>query len=367
MDWTDKTNELMNTWQDAQKQFWGPWYDWVQSSMGGSSAMSSFDPTQFLKAGVDTWSGAAGGTAQRLAGNLLGNPEIMARSVNVLMKAWETVAPKVQAGKPWKPDLEGLLGQWQEEMSSLPNRATATAGEFTQLTRSMFEQWTPITAPWLSMVGQAMASGHPGAAFMGGTAGLDRLMGFEEGIHPLMTGLGELPRGTVIRQKMGKLLEAVDSLTDVRASQAEFHKAMAEAMGKAVEQTMEHLAKLAEKGEPITNVRDLLRTWFGVADKTLNQTFTSAEFMEVQDNMTNALMDHKVKQRAALEIIYQAMEIPTRSEVDEAYRDIHALKKEVRILRRQLKELTQDSKPAPARKAPAARRAPAKKAAAAAT
>ena len=40
------------------------------------------------------------------------------------------------------------------------------------------------------------------------------------------------------------------------------------------------------------------------------------------------------------EVVYAAMEIPTRSEVDEAYRDIHELKKEIRSLKQALKEAT---------------------------
>ena len=33
-----------------------------------------------------------------------------------------------------------------------------------------------------------------------------------------------------------------------------------------------------------------------------------------------------------MEIVYNSLEIPTRSEIDEAYQDIHALKREIRAL-----------------------------------
>lgn len=49
-------------------------------------------------------------------------------------------------------------------------------------------------------------------------------------------------------------------------------------------------------------------------------------------------MHHKKAQREALEIVYNSLEIPTRSEIDEAYKDIHALKREVRALRRSMKD-----------------------------
>jgi polyhydroxyalkanoate synthesis regulator phasin len=77
-----------------------------------------------------------------------------------------------------------------------------------------------------------------------------------------------------------------------------------------------------------------------MADRTLMQKFNTEEFLNVQNKLTDALMKHKTAQREALSIIYDALEIPTRSEIDEAYRDIHALKREVRALRKALKEAT---------------------------
>jgi class III poly(R)-hydroxyalkanoic acid synthase PhaE subunit len=342
MNWTDQTNEIMKAWTDAQKQLWGGWTGWMQGmpQAGAGSMWPMMDPSQWMKMAVDTWSNAAGGSAQRVAGNIFGTPDMMVRSVNLLMKAWQVAAPKIEAGKPWQPDIQSLIEEWRREIGNLPARATGTANDFVDLTKSLFERWSPMTGPWLAMVGQAIAAGHPAAAFMGGTAGLNRLVGFEEGVFPALTGVSDLPRATVVREKMGKMLAVVDSLNDLQKAQAEFHTAMADAMGKAVERTMDHLSKLAEKGEKINTVRDLMRTWFGIADKTLNDAFTTPEFLTLQDKMTNALMTHKVKQREALEIVYDAMEIPTRGALDEAYRDIHDLKRQVRQLKRQVEQST---------------------------
>lgn len=357
MDWTEQTNQMMKSWTDAQKELWSSWMRMMPGASGasggwpgmpgmgggwpgmggmpGMGGIPGFDPSQWLKSVSETWAGQ-GSSAQRVAGNMVQTPDMLVRSMNLLMKAWQVVAPKVEQGKPWQPDLQKVLGQWRQQMSELPERTQATANEFTELTKTLFEKWTPLTGPWMQMVAQATASGHPGAAFMGGTAPMNRMLGFEEGFFPILTGVSDLPRATVLRQKMGKVLEAVDALGDLRRAQAEFHKKMGEAMATAVERTMDHLAKVAEKGEPITSVRDLIRTWFTVADKTLNEAFTTKEFIATQDTMISALLTYKIKQRAALEIVYEAMEIPTRTHLDKAYGDIQDLKREVRRLRREL-------------------------------
>jgi hypothetical protein len=77
------------------------------------------------------------------------------------------------------------------------------------------------------------------------------------------------------------------------------------------------------------------------------ESFNTPEFLDIQDKLTAALMKHKTAQREALELLYNSLEIPTRTEIDEAYRDIHELKKEVRALRKALKEANAGRVPPP--------------------
>lgn len=338
MDWSAQTNEMMKTWGDAQKRLWSGWMDWMQATTGGSNA-TGFDPAQFFRMGVDTWSGLKEGPTQRLAGNIFGTPEVMTRSMNLLMKAWQTVAPKLEAGKPWQPDLQKLLDEWRKEVAEMPKRTASAAGDFAQLSKSLFERWTPLTAPWMSMLSQA-TSAHPGEAFLSSTAGMGQLAGFQEMFRGpfAQMSVGELPRATVAREKMGKMLKVADALKDLNDAQKEYQKTLSEGLAESVEKTIEHLAKLADKGEKVSSPRDLMRTWYSIADKTLMNKFNTAEFLVVQDKLTDALMAHKKAQREAMEIIYNSLEIPTRSEIDEAYKDIHALKREVRALRRAVKD-----------------------------
>jgi polyhydroxyalkanoate synthase subunit PhaE len=344
MDWSSQTNEIMKTWGEAQKQLWSGWMTLAQGANLGQGA-PMFDPMQMFRTGADTWSGLREGPAQRLAGNIFGTPDVMTRSMNMLMQAWQMVAPKIEQGKPWQPDLQKLLDQWRQQMSSLPKRGASMGGDFAQLSKTLFERWTPMTAPWLSMLSQATAGGHPGAAFLGGTAGANQMFNFQDMLQGpfAQLNIGELPRATVVREKMGTFLKVFDALSDLQEAQSEYQKSLSEGLAQSVEQTIEHLAKLAEKGEKIKSARDLMRTWYSIADRTLMEKFNTKEFLGVQDKLTDALMNHKKVQREALEIVYAQMEIPTRSEIDEAYKDLHELKKEVRALKRALKEATRSA------------------------
>jgi poly[(R)-3-hydroxyalkanoate] polymerase subunit PhaE len=360
MDWSAQTNEMMNTWGEAQKRLWSGWMDWAQGAAAFGQGGQAFDPMQMFRTNADAWSGQqGGGPAQRLAGNILGSPEIMTRSMNLLMQAWKTVAPNVEKGAAWQPDLTKLLDQWRQEMVEMPKRMTSASGDFAQLSKSMFERWTPMTAPWLSMLNQATAGGHPGAGFMTGTSGLGQMAGMGEFLNMMQGGgqmsIGQMPRATVAREKMGKFLKVIDAMNDLQKKQSDYQKILSDGIATSVERTIEHLVKLSEKGEKVSSPRDLMRTWYSIADKTLLQRFNTPEFIKAQEDMTAALMTHKKVKRDALEVVYESMEIPTRSEIDEAYKDIHDLKREIRALKRALKDVTGKGTGAKGAKKPAAK------------
>jgi class III poly(R)-hydroxyalkanoic acid synthase PhaE subunit len=158
----------------------------------------------------------------------------------------------------------------------------------------------------------------------------------ESELFPFLSGLAEMPSMGLTREKNAKLMRLMDAVVDMRRTNLKFQTAMAQGMGKAVEATIERLGALKAKGEKITSVRELMKLWFTSADGTLMHVFNSPEFLAIQDEMTTANNEYRIRQRAVLEDIYQALDIPTRSEIDDAYKIIHDLKREVRALKKAL-------------------------------
>lgn len=341
MDWSAQTNEMMKTWGEAQKQLWSGWMTLAQgANMAQTGQM--FDPMQWLRMGADAWSGQREGPAQRVAGNVFATPDIMTRSMNVLMQAWQAAAPNIEQGKAWRPDLQKLVQQWRDEFVNAPQRAASMQGDFSQLAKSLFENWMPLTGSLMSMASEATAGGHPGAAFESGTASLGRMLGFGEMFQMPFNQLdvGQIPRASIAREKMGKLLHVIDTVKDLLDAQEGYKRQLSAALADSIEKTVEHLAKLAEKGEKVTSPRDLTRTWFSIADQELIQKFNTAEFRDIQAKLVVALTNHKKAQREALEMVYKALEIPTRSEINGAYRSIVELERKVRALERNQKAST---------------------------
>ncbi|MFO1371090.1 MAG: poly(R)-hydroxyalkanoic acid synthase subunit PhaE [Candidatus Competibacteraceae bacterium] len=342
MNWTEQTATLMKAWTEAQKQIWSGFYDLAQGTGAGSlnSPMNFYDPSSWLKQVAEAWTkGGGGDTSQQAAGNIFASQTAMMQIMNLLTKAWQTVAPNVEAGKPWQPDFQKLMNQWMEQITGFPGRAKGTAENLAELTKSI-GNWGPLLSPWVEFMNQAIGTGHFGQAMTGSTGFGKLLLLEQQGMQPIIGGLAELPRAGLTRETNAKIMRASDALLDLRKASLVYDLEVAKGIGHAVERTMERLADLSKKDKKINTVREVMQLWFQTADRTLTERFCSDEFIAIQNDMASAALTYKLRLRDVLDMVYQALDIPTRSEIDDAYRAIHDLKKEVRTLKKALHDLT---------------------------
>jgi class III poly(R)-hydroxyalkanoic acid synthase PhaE subunit len=365
MNWTDQAQAMMNTWTEAQKQLWEGWYDLARKGPGMTGMPNVSDPLSWLKQGMGAWTKESGDTSQWTAGNIFGSQANMMRSLELLTKAWQTVVPNLEAGKPWQPDLQSFLNQWTKQMTAVPERTMGAGKNVTDLWTSFLGEWGTVLKPWLSSFNQMGMAGHVGEMLLGGSSPLARMLTMREDMEPAFEGLAEIPTVGVAREQQAKILRAFDAFVDLRKSSVKYHAAMAKAIEQAVERTMQHLAGLAQKGEQITSVRELMRIWVRIADQAFTELYNAEEFTAVQKDMSQAALTYKLAQRDVLEMVFKSLDIPTRTEVDDAYRTLHNLKKEVRELRKALHAAQPKAAlERPAEKATAEKAAPKRKAAA---
>jgi class III poly(R)-hydroxyalkanoic acid synthase PhaE subunit len=96
---------------------------------------------------------------------------------------------------------------------------------------------------------------------------------------------------------------------------------------------------MSEKGEVIDSVQDLMNLWFDTVDETFTHTYVTEEYLEIQKNLAGASMKNKMQQQEILEVFMGMFDLPTRSELDDAYRSMNDLRKEVRMLKKEVKSL----------------------------
>ena len=88
------------------------------------------------------------------------------------------------------------------------------------------------------------------------------------------------------------------------------------------------------KGAPIKSGRELLDLWIQISNETLLEMHRSEAFLETQRRMARSSADYRLQEREIAEAFCEAHHIPTRTEMDEVQREVIALRRELRALKR---------------------------------
>ncbi|MBT8419908.1 MAG: hypothetical protein KJO08_03505 [Gammaproteobacteria bacterium] len=346
MNWTEQVGSMMKMWDEAQKQFMGGWYG-LASGMPGMSASTSgmpgmsgmpdlSNPMSLLMSGLPAWAKNST-TGQGAAGNLLSSQAMMMQSLGVLAQAWKAISPSLEAGKPWQPDFDTFLKQWSNEIMQAPQRFSSAGTGVSELMKSFMGEWGPLLKPWLASI-QGTGLGGP----LGDVLGSEKLP-FGQMMKPAFQDLAQIPMVGVNREQMAKIMRAFDVHVDVRKASVKYQAVITKTIGDAMKETMEHLVELSKKGEQIKSVRELIRLWVKIADRQFTEMYVDDDFVAIQREVSSANLRNKLAQRAVLEMIFKQLEIPTRTEIDDAYKTLHGLKREVRELRNARKQSVSDS------------------------
>jgi class III poly(R)-hydroxyalkanoic acid synthase PhaE subunit len=237
-----------------------------------------------------------------------------------------------------------------------------------ELWRSFTGEWGPLLKPWMASMNQMM-SGHFGEGMLGGSSGLNKLLSFEaDGFSRLFDleasremafdRLSDIPLLGSSREQNAKILRMFDAFVDLQKVNAKYRVVLARAMEQAVEETMAKLAEMAQKGEQIHAVKDLTKLWLNVADGVFTKMYAAEDYVTLQHEMSAAGMKFRIEQRQVVEMVLETLGMPTRTELDDAYRSLYEVRKEVKALKKALKEI-QVQKP-PARRTAAQAKASAK-------
>lgn len=339
-DWTEQAEQMLKTWTETQKNVWDSWQDFAGRTVGAPKKAQSLsmNPMEWFQQSMSAWTDPAG-VARDAGRQIFGSQFSMMRNLEMLTSAWQMVAPKLDAGQDWQGALSSFTTHWFEQLTGAPHGLVETTKDTQALWQSYIKEWGPLLQPWITSAIEATGSGHLGEMMLGGSAGLSRLLTMEQDEFQgaPFSGFSEIPSIGVAREHQAKLLRAFDAFVDMRKVMLEFNQMTVGAMKKAVETVIADLVEKSKKGEKIQSVRELNRLWLDSADDVFTKMYASEEYLELQHKFSKAGMIHKIAQQGVVEMALKSMNLPTRSELDDAYKTMYELRKEVKSLKKTLK------------------------------
>jgi hypothetical protein len=270
----------------------------------------------------------------------------VAKAATLTQSALQSIAasyaPMLQAaGAP------GLLAQWAAAMPLLTGMSSNPAPRPSAATAMPLAPW--LTAMMPAGTATTEAGSAPAAANTAAllpfqqmqSAWLDlgnRLVGgnaetyataFERTFGALSDALGLGP--------MRKLQAATAQLMAAAAAQNESRTAYAvlvqSAFASGMDELLRRLADMAGRGERIDSVLALLRMWASATEQAVHQVLQSERGLDATAALTRAGLGYRKQLQAVAAIIADALDMATRDDLDEAYREIQQLKRELRALR----------------------------------
>jgi polyhydroxyalkanoate synthesis regulator phasin len=192
----------------------------------------------------------------------------------------------------------------------------------------------------LAGVGEAL-SGHPDfKALMPGLAGA-AMASIADALKPLSTNMERAFGGLADAFGLAPLREIEGAARDMafaalahRRAQAEYLDVAMIAASKGLETMMARLAEMGERGESVDTMLALVRLWARTVDEAMHEAMQSPRALQASADLIRASARSRQHQQRVVAIASEALNVPTRAEMDEAYREIQELKRELRRLRK---------------------------------
>lgn len=369
---------MAELWLKAQQQMWRAWADMAATAATGPSASASpgSDPAARSATAAGTGAASANGGAQpgatgasratatpdmaalaeqwqRLAAqsaalwtagaapvardvseSLLQSQQALFQSTRLMTDAWVALNGQLAAGQDWAGSVDRAAAEMRRQLGALPGAARGAAGDSLELWRLYLEALGRQMGPWASTLSQAR--GQLGAAIGGDRSAFGQLSrlywdAWENSIGRLL----ESPSLGYTRELEERLLGGFEAWMDYRRAVAEYQVVVGEAWAEAMDKVWRELAERARTGRPIASLREYIGLWTTMTDAHMETVFRSEAYAASQGRMLDAAMRYRRIERGIVETFLRTTDLATRSELDEAFREIHALKRELRQLRRE--------------------------------
>lgn len=348
---------MLQFWSQMQQQLWQGW-----SQMGNSSQGSA--TPNLMAAMMDAWQQTTMQTARTMTENaaptvkivreqMMHSQTALLRLLEMTNQVWQNLQPVAGESDDWDAALQQQMEHVRNVLLQSATDVVGAGGNMTELWQTYLQQWQNFGMPWLQAAQNAMPM--MGTAMGGDTQALTDMTGlYWDAFQQTFGQLLQAPGIGYTREFDEKQRAAFAAWLDYQQASYEYQVVLADTWVKAFEQLMQEMLKMQQSGEEIKGLRDFINRWSTIADTIFKDIFRSDAYVEVQSRLVNALMAYRVKQRSVNEEVLELLDMPTRSEIDEAHRRIYELRREVKALKREMAQLKE--KPKSTRKSSSSRK-----------
>lgn len=355
---------MTNPWFDAQKKFLENWSSAMQApfSMSGTingipdgsafwqnpwiywqnvmqKSMTSVPSPWFMG---EAWAETARSTAERMMTSQAQTMQLLQQVTD----AWQMLAASAMNGGDWEEALasytSGLRQQWKTTTEQMLALNASTGQLWTTYLHGLqsagqpwLQAWSTTLTQWPAQMGAAVDSAGNGS-FSGFPSTATLMAPYWDAMQQTLGESLHTPPLGLTREYAHLFNTAFDAWLENRRAEFEYQSLINEGWISTFEALMRRLVADAQAGDAVQTPRGMIDLWVEVGDDVFTDLFQSERYATAQAALVNSSMRLKLKQRELLERWLITNDMPTRTEVDEAHRVIHGLRKDIKTLRKQI-------------------------------
>ncbi|WP_218508988.1 poly(R)-hydroxyalkanoic acid synthase subunit PhaE [Variovorax sp. dw_308] len=136
------------------------------------------------------------------------------------------------------------------------------------------------------------------------------------------------------RELQGAARELAAASLGKQQAQAQYMSIVVAALAKGNDMLLKDLRAMGERGESVDSLLKLVRLWARALDQSMHGAMQGPDALAASAELVRARARTRKQKQRIVAIASEALNIPTRAEVDDAYREIQELKRQVRRLRK---------------------------------
>jgi hypothetical protein len=151
-----------------------------------------------------------------------------------------------------------------------------------------------------------------------------------------LTSIGPMRAFAANSKKIAvELIEINENLLGFNQYITQYYKQLSDTWGIAQKKVNQKVPKIPQDVEQIESVK---RIWIDIFDNDFTELFDSKKFGENYGNLVSKELELTKHWNNITNVILQSVNLPSKEELDEVYKEIHSLKKRVSKLELELKK-----------------------------
>jgi class III poly(R)-hydroxyalkanoic acid synthase PhaE subunit len=142
----------------------------------------------------------------------------------------------------------------------------------------------------------------------------------------------QIPKLGLVREYQERVSRSLDAYNRYQAALNEFLRLLALPVSRSFAVLQDQLGAMAEEGQLPEDGRAYYELWVKVLEGHYMTLFQTPEYVETLSKTLSSLSAFQNARNAVIEDLLAGLPVPTRTEIDALYEEVHRLKRRLRTL-----------------------------------